>query len=350
MFAPEKDALHGMNADDVTIDEAWAFSLEQGEAVEAAVRPAQLTRPWRQTWIVSAGGTIESVYWDQVLQMAERAATVALFDYGADPTDAAYDPASPSVWSQAHPSAGYGFPLAALAHEWDTRRDDASFERAYLNVWPRPSSVVAASGVDLEQWRDAAAPDRPLTRVSAPALDVSADRAWSSVVAAGGAGDGPVTVQVLEHRKGTGWVADVVRELRQTHRGVPVVADSIVAASIVAELARAHVQVEPVSASDHARACSAFVDRLAAGALFHRAQQVLDDAVLGAARRPLGDAWLWSRARSSVDISPLVAATLAAYAAATRRPTGRGAVVTSEPSNGRTRTPTRPASARLRAT
>jgi hypothetical protein len=102
-----------------------------------------------------------------------------------------------------------------------------------------------------------------------------------------------------------------------------VVADSIVAASTVAELARVRVTVDPVGAGDHARACGTFVDLLGAGRLAHRSQAVLDDAVHGAARRPLGDAWLWSRARSSVDISPLVAVTLASWAAHTKTPVGK---------------------------
>ena len=33
----------------------------------------------------------------------------------------------------------------------------------------------------------------------------------------------------------------------------------------------------------------------------------------GATKRPLGDAWAWSRKNSTVDISPLVAATLALW-------------------------------------
>lgn len=41
----------------------------------------------------------------------------------------------------------------------------------------------------------------------------------------------------------------------------------------------------------------------------------LDAAVEGAARRPLGDAWVWARKSAEVDISPLVALTLALDAA-----------------------------------
>lgn len=327
MFAPEKDALHGMNADLVVVDEAWAFNTDQGQTIEDAVRPAQLTRPWRQLWIVSAGGTLESTWLDRWMELGESGADgVALFDYGADPTAPGYDPGSPDVWQAAHPTAGYGFPLDALATEWATRRDDASFERAYLNVWPRPSKVKAAAGVDLAGWADAAHPDTPAERVTAIAVDVAGDRSAASIVTAGPAGDRTV-VELVDHRPGVGWVAAAVRDLRRAHPGVPVVADSIVAASIVAELARARVTVDPVGAGDHARACGLFVDTLAAGRLWHRSQGPLDDALIGAARRPLGDAWLWSRARSGVDISPLVAATLAAWTAATRPPAGRAAVV-----------------------
>jgi len=331
LFAPTADALHSTNADTVTVDEAWAFTLEQGEAVEGGITPAQLTRPWRQTWIVSAGGTVASAWWDRWLQAGEQDLPgVALFDYGSDPTDPAYDPSSPETWTRAHPTAGRAFPLDVLAQEWAIRHDDASFERAYLNVWPRPSSVLAAAGLDLDQWRAAAHPATPPERVLAIAFDVAADRSAATLAVAGPAtGHGlRLVVEVVDHRPGVAWLAAAVRALRARHRGAVVVADSLVAASAVAELNRARVTVDPIGASDHARACGSFVDRLAAGTVSHRAQPVLDDAVTGAARRPLGDAWLWSRARSTVDISPLVAVTLAAWGAANRRPAGRPLLVT----------------------
>src|SRR5215213_7132575 len=145
LFAPKADALHSTNADTVTCDEACAFDLDQGEAVEAGITPAQLTRPWRQTWIVSAGGTIESTWWDRWLLAGEAATPgVAMFDWGADAGDPGYDPADPAVWASSHPTAGVAFPLDVLAHEWAVRADDAGFERAYLNVWPRPSAAIEA--------------------------------------------------------------------------------------------------------------------------------------------------------------------------------------------------------------
>ena len=57
--------------------------------------------------------------------------------------------------------------------------------------------------------------------------------------------------------------------------------------------------------------CGQLVDLVAQGDLAHLGSDDLRDAIRGARSRPLGDAWAWSRKNSSVDISPLVAATLA---------------------------------------
>lgn len=355
LFAPTATALHSTNVDTATVDEAFAADIDEGEGIMSGITPAQLTRPWRQTWIVSAGGTIASTWWDRWLTAgAQGLPGVAMFDWGADASAPDYDPANPAVWASAHPTAGIAFPMSVLEAEWGLRTDDAAFERAYLNVWPRPSEALTASGVDLDAWRTASAPTVAPGRVTAIALDVAGDRSSASLAVAGPHATDPARIAV--EVTWTGRVADLaaaVRAARAAHRGVPVVADSLVAASVVAELARAKVVVDPVGAGDHARACGHFTDRLTAATITHRAQAVLDDAVMGAARRPLGDAWLWSRRRSTVDISPLVAVTLAAWAAATRRGGGRAAVVTAPgPSGpvGRTQPPGHPASAALRAT
>jgi hypothetical protein len=332
LFPPTDTALHGQNADCVAVDEAWWFDVDGGEAIEAGIRPAQLTRPWAQLWIVSAGGTITSTWLDRWITAGENATPgVCLVDYGAQADAPDYDPGNPAIWATAHPSLGYGFGLEALAAEWATKTSVAAFERAYLNVWPRPSLVVAAAGVDLTHWSAAARPELAPAPVIAIALDVSADRSWAAIAVAGPAG-GRIAVEVIDHRPGVGWVAAAVKAAKARWRGVPVVADALVAASIVTELARARVTVDAVGAGDHARACGTFVDLLAAGGLAHRSQGALDDAIAGAARRPLGDAWLWSRRGSTVDISPLVAVTLAGWSAHGRPAAGRPVIAAATPS------------------
>jgi hypothetical protein len=50
----------------------------------------------------------------------------------------------------------------------------------------------------------------------------------------------------------------------------------------------------------------------------HLGSLELRAAIHGAATRPLGDAWAWSRKGSSVNISPLVSSTIALWAAINR--------------------------------
>jgi len=90
-----------------------------------------------------------------------------------------------------------------------------------------------------------------------------------------------------------------------------VVAKGSPAASMVKDLTAAKVPVREVSTEDHARACGQLLDAVADDRFRHLGQPMLNVAVRGAVKRQHGDAWVWSRRKSEVDISPLVAVTLA---------------------------------------
>ena len=84
------------------------------------------------------------------------------------------------------------------------------------------------------------------------------------------------------------------------------------AGSLLPRLEDVGVTVAQITAREHAQACGAFYDAVMDGSLRHLDQTPLNAAIAGARKRPLGDAWAWSRKASSVDICPLVAVTLAA--------------------------------------
>ena len=56
-----------------------------------------------------------------------------------------------------------------------------------------------------------------------------------------------------------------------------------------------------IGGRQYAQACGELFDDVQSGRLAHLGQPPLDDAVAGARRRQLGDAWTWSRSRS-VDV------------------------------------------------
>lgn len=61
-----------------------------------------------------------------------------------------------------------------------------------------------------------------------------------------------------------------------------------------------------------------FFDGVAEQTIVHLDQAPLATALAGADKRPIGDGWGWARRGVSVDISPLVGCTLAAWGHAER--------------------------------
>jgi hypothetical protein len=205
--------------------------------------------------------------------------------------------------------------------------DRKTFEVERLSVgdWPATDGT-AGRVIDPHEWE--ALIDRR-SRIEGRvtlAVDVTPDRSSSTISAAGLRADGEPHVEVIDHRRGVGWVADRLAELKRRHRARFVVLDGVgPAASLLPELKTLKVKVEQVSAKEYAQACGGFYDDVAQRRLRHLGTPELSAAVAGAAKRPLGDAWAWSRRSSAVDISPLVACTLAHWGGRARK--GRAGVV-----------------------
>lgn len=323
LFAPNATALHGKDADDVTCDEAWAFDLARGTAIEAGVRPAMLTRPARQLMIISAAGNDGST-WLASWRARGQAGARGLYylEYSADPaTDDLDDPAT---WARVHPAVGYTITTADLAAERDDmpRRE---WLRSILNVW------AGAPGADpvipLASW-DAAAGDYETGQPPTLGLAVAPDGAAAAIGSAWRADSGRLWVEVIDHRPGTGWVADRLEQVSRDARARVAVDRHGPAGPIADELRHRRIPLDILTMDDYATACAALLldatenlpgDGLARPRprLGHAAQPVLDAAVRVAGRRPLGERWAW--ARKSGDISALEAVTVAAWGARRRR-------------------------------
>lgn len=320
--APSRTGGHGDTLDDGTIDEAFKHETDE---VEASMRPAQATRRNAQLWVLSTAGDGRSRYlWRKV--KAGREATelgvhgkVAYFEWSA-PDDA--DPSDPAVWWACSPALGHTISEDFIASEWERAQRKGqegvdTFRRAYLNQWPE---IPVLDDEELEfvlpaeAWAAALAPGVGIDGTPSFALDVSQDRAWAAVGAAGRSTlDGSrVAVEVVASRQGTAWVVDFAQDLLERWGGELSVAKGSPAAALIPDLVAAGVPVDEVSAEDQTRDCGQLYDAVVEGRIHRPDQPVLEVAVRGAAKQHVGDAWRWSRRRSSVDISPLVAVTLAA--------------------------------------
>jgi phage terminase large subunit-like protein len=299
---------HGQTLDLGMIDEAFA---QTDERLVQAFRPAMLTRPYAQLWIVSTMGTDESTFLhDRVddgrarVEAGERSG-VAYFEWSAGDDD---DPDDPATWWGCMPALGYTVTEEVIRVDHDAIAPD-EFARAYLNRRTAGGRPV----IDAGTWQACRDPRSTLSGTPCFAVDVTPDRAFACIGVAGWGPDRRVHLEVVDHAPGTDWVTARVAELYKRWCPWPVVIDpASPAGSLLVDLASLGIKAETTGAREYAAACGQFYDAAIEAKLTHLDQPVLNAAVAAARKRVLGDAWAWAR-RVGGDVSPLVAVTLARY-------------------------------------
>lgn len=231
------------------------------------------------------------------------------------------------VWRMANPALGIRISEEHVEKELRSMgRRTFAVERLGIGDWPATDANEPA----LEGWDELEDPESAMLDPVCLAFDVSPDRATGSICAAGARADGLAHVEVIANRRGTGWMVERLVELTR-HRPVALVCDGASpAASLVPALEERGIEVLKASARDQADACGLIFDFVSEQKLRHLGSKEIKDALKGAARRLLGDAWAWSRKNSTVDISPLVGCTLALWGFSTHPKVGDFLVDVSE--------------------
>lgn len=321
--ARTKNAARGFSADCLILDEAMILA----DDAHAAMIPTLSARPNPQVWYL--GSAVDQVVHQHGFVFARQRrrglsgdpqmmwAEWSL-DYASPdevPDDVMCDP---EVWARVNPGFGIRISEEAVRAELASMsRRSFIVERLGVGDWPEDSSGVQDAVIDVDVWRGLTdSGSRMVARRGLwLAVDVSPNRDVATVVAVGGRRDGRLHVEVVDRREGASWVVARVKELVARHEPDGVVCDGIGQAGALAyQLEDAGVDVTITDSRDMARACGVFFDLVQDAGVRHLGDQVLEDAVAGAARRNMGDAWAWARRASGVDITPLVAATLASWA------------------------------------
>lgn len=298
------------------------------EAALGALLPTQAAMPNRQRWY--AGSAVDQLVHENGVVFArirergirQQDPRLAYFEWSVDAegpdmlTDSDFDDVG--LWAQSNP--GFGIRIMREAVEDELRTLDRrtfAVERLGVGDWPATDGTHDTV-IPLEAWDRLTDEESLVEDPVCLAFDVTPDRAFASIVAAGRRQDGLPHVEVIDHRRGTGWVVPRLAELRDAHEPLAIMADATgPAASLIHQAEEFQFDVDAVSASDHAKACGQLLDLVLEQRLRHLGSAELASAIKGATRRPLGDAWAWSRKNSGTDISPLVAATLALWGAET---------------------------------
>lgn len=306
----------GFSGDCVILDEAYNLPAE----AVAALLPTLSARPNPQLWYTSSAGMATSTQLRGVRErgLAKESPRLAYFEWSAAETARRDDP---EAWAEANPALGLRISAEFIEQELQAMSAaPGEFARERLGVWDT-DAVLAV--IPLHVW--AAAEDQRSKMVGGRcfAIDVSPDRSSSAIAVAGRRKDGRPHVEVVD-RLALRNVVDRVLELEERWQPDRWVLDAASpSGSLIPELQARGIEPVVVGTRQLAQACGLFYDMAMAlddqerpaPELRHIGQASLTAAIGGARKRPVGDAWAWARKDSTVDLSPLVAATLALWAA-----------------------------------
>jgi hypothetical protein len=312
VLSTQKKSGHGKTLDLAVLDE---FFADEDDRREQSVRPAQITRPYAQTWGLSTAGTAESIPLLHKVEVGRAAVEagktrgVAYFEWSADP-DA--DPGDEDVWASMMPALGHTIEIEMIRHEYETLAL-GEFKRAYLNQWTTTSERVIPS----VQWELVCSDKTKPSGQVAFGVDMTPERTSAAIVVCdefarlGISGrDG-----LMDHREGVGWVSARVVELAHKHNAIVGVDTASPAHALADDWERQGVEVQRLNAREMAGATGSFFDAVMNRTVSIKTDPSMDAAAAGARKRVSGDVWYWARKNTSTDVSPLVAASIARWVA-----------------------------------
>lgn len=311
-FAPTRTALHGYTPQTVMLDEVFAYDEDLGEALLAAIIPAQATLPDRQLWIVSTAGDADSTWLYRWVERGREAtqdplASIAYFEWSAEP---GLDLSRAESFAEFHPAVGYTQEPATLLQARETMTL-GEFDRAFGNRWQSTRSQLISDEIIASTIN----PSQPSVVDPARlvfAYDAALDRSWASIWAAWADDDGAVHVRPYLSRVGIWWLPEAIKTAQMEHPGVTIAADDGGATrTITSRLELDGVEVRKLRAGEFATATGDFIDALRNGRVDHPGTPALVEALTGLALRKIGESEAISRRDSTGPVWDVIAATVA---------------------------------------
>ncbi len=303
--ARTKGSGRGFTPQRIILDEALNLSPRSVSALSFSISAQD--NP--QVWFVSSHPerTSEGEFLRGLMRRGRVGdSTLAYVDFCA-PDDC--DPHDEGSWRAANPGFPHRIGRETIRAELN-RVDMADFLRERLGVVDL-TEQVADRIVPQDLWASGGDVDRVPEGPVCWAIDASPDLKSAAICVSDGTAG-----RVVEHHPGVGWLPDVLAGLLSERPGPVRLDPKGPISALLVDLDEREIEWDKVSPQEHSQACGGLLAAVLSGAgALHGDQPVLNAAVDGATRRPYGDAWAWNRRTSSVDISPLVAFTLARWGA-----------------------------------
>jgi hypothetical protein len=306
-------------ADLVVYDESQHLTAEQ----LASSAPTKLANPNSQSWYMGSGGLSHSLAAWRLRKRGlrgvpgrfgyvEHTAEVVSLVEGRVVSVKPADMLDRAAWATANPAYGYRITDEKMLELFEELGPDL-FGRECLNLWDPEAGEDAAvwgPGVWASAVSASAAPVRPFF-VGVDATPFEPGKGQSCAVAVTGGG----VVELVEPRSSMASLEGDVVALARSIGAAVALDPSGPAAFIRPGLEAAGVQMLDVSGQKMGQACGLFFSAVEDRKVQVRQHVDLERAVAGARIMPKADAWVWARKFGLADVSPLVAVTLAWWAA-----------------------------------
>lgn len=307
------------------IDEAWS---REDSRTELGMRPAMMTRQWRQLWATSMIPGLSraepgSWPWLERKRQVGRARVdanvrrgMAFFDFAAAPD---LDPADPETWWTALPGLGHTVTERVVADDFESM-DLIDFCAEYLG-WAPEGSLQRWEVISKTHWKTAL-DEQSVMKLSGRVFAVDADPE-TGVYTLGVSGlreDGRGHIETCWQQEGSAWIpgklADLVGKGKAIRKPPLILLKTAEASHIGDELAnlRGHDKftVHEPTQTEYAQACEALAEEIRRGLVVHIGQDSLTTGVGAGAKRANGEGgWRWDRDRPGQ--APNICATLARW-------------------------------------
>jgi phage terminase large subunit-like protein len=238
------------------------------------------------------------------------------------------NPHLPETWAKANPGQDIRIDTGFLQEEHDGAIPWDEFLRECLCVGDYPMKGEAWKIISKDAWQGAADERAEMVGDVCIGIAISPDRSWSCIAAAGQHIDNEEAVLIeitgdgedrLDYWNGTHGLGTRVIEICDRHEVPVVVIDTVdPAGGLIKQLEDAGINVVTLNSREYANACGEYKSGVkpAKGEpriIYHTGQACLDSAVANVGERKLAEQYAWATHSSSADITPLKAATLAAW-------------------------------------
>lgn len=329
--ARSKGSGRGFSGDVVIIDEAFAYTRHQQEALMPTMNSVENAQI-----IYTSSPPLDGASGEPLFSLRSRAMageeSIGWREWGAE-GDLDHleqiDLDDRQLWAATNPALGGRITEKTLA----TLRRSMSptgFAREILCIWPVP--LLDGGAIDPKKWASLADPESRRVGDITLGVDIAPQRDYAAISVYGKRADGLGHVQVVAYQSGTAWLVGRILELWKALGPIAVGMGRGTYESVKDDLAKGQVDApkklalpkDPekpergdlavTTAGEMSAACGQLLDATRDGTCRYIPSQPLDASVAGAKTRQVGDTIAWARKDTTSDTCPVVSVTVARWA------------------------------------